>query len=322
MSENIQGLIADIGGTNARFALIIDNEITNEVILKCDSYKSFDKAIQAYFDQLSTTQNIKKFSFGIACPIKGGEIAMTNHPWKFSLSEIKNKFGFEKITAMNDFEAVAYSVPAMAEDYVHKIGDGVKEENRNMVVLGPGTGLGMATIIALDESGAFKVVPGEGSHGTMAARTQREFDVFNYLQKNKYTHVSAERVCSGKGILNLYDTIRILDNKMNKPALMPEQITDKALKKECEICEEALALMVRFLARVAANICLAVNAYGGVYVAGGIAPQLIDYIKSSDFREEFESKGNFRAYMEAVPTYIITHPYPAFEGLRQDILKD
>ena len=127
-------------------------------------------------------------------------------------------------------------------------------------------------------------------------------------------------VCSGKGLLNLYDTIRVLDDKMDRPALTPEQITKKAMDKSCEICVECLALMVRFLGRLASNMALMVNAYGGVYIAGGIAPQLIDYIKASDFRAEYWSKGRYKEYMRAIPTYIVTHPYVAFEGLRQDVL--
>lgn len=320
MSSEIQGLIADIGGTNARFAVVKGNQITQEIIFKCDSYGSFDAAIDAYLHQIGLKAAPKKFSFGIACPINGDEIAMTNHPWRFSLKAIKEKFGFSKLHAMNDFEAVAHAIPGLDAKYLEKIGNGEATAFGNKVVIGPGTGLGAAVLIARKDGTGYRVVPGEGGHVTMPARTQREYDIFDYLEHHKYSHVSGERVCSGKGLLNLYDTIRLLDKRDDLPALLPEEITKKAIKGECEVCKECLDLMVRFLARLASNMALMINAYGGVYITGGIAPQLLDYIKQSDFRKEYWSKGRFSDYMRAIPTYIVTHPYPAFEGLRQDII--
>ena len=156
----------------------------------------------------------------------------------------------------------------------------------------------------------------------MAARTEREFDIFQHMQTHKYSHVSAERVCSGKGLMNLYDTVRALDDKMDRPALTPEEISQKAQFGNCEICQEVMHLMFRFLGRVASNMVLNVNAYGGVYLAGGILPQILPALEASEFRLEFESKGNFRDYMKAIPAFVITHDYPAFEGLRRLVAKD
>ncbi|MAS87487.1 MAG: glucokinase [Micavibrio sp.] len=321
MRDTIQGLIADIGGTNARFALVnAAANITNEIILKCDSYSSINEAISAYLQQVDLKSAPKRASLAIAGPVKGDQINMTNHPWSFSIKALKDEFGFEKLTVMNDFEAVAFAIPFLEDKYLEKIGGGAAVELENKAVIGPGTGLGAALLIAKKDKSGFQVVPGEGGHVTMPARNQREFDIIHYLEHHKYSHVSGERVCSGKGLLNLYDTIRVLDDKMDRPALTPEQITKKAMDKSCEICVECLALMVRFLGRLASNMALMVNAYGGVYIAGGIAPQLIDYIKASDFRAEYWSKGRYKEYMRAIPTYIVTHPYVAFEGLRQDVL--
>ena len=322
MTNNYQGLIADIGGTNARFALITsDGKITNEIILKCDSYESLAAALRAYLHQVELETVPEKGCFAIAGPVRSDVIQMTNHPWSFSISAMKEEFGFKRLNIMNDFEAVAFAIPYLDKKYLEKIGGGDEVDFANKVVIGPGTGLGAAMVVAKKDSQGYQVVPGEGGHVTMPARTQREFDVFHYLEHHKYSHVSGERVCSGKGLLNMYDTIRVLDNRMDKPALTPEEITKRAMDKSCEICEECLALMIRFLGRLAANMALMINAYGGVYIAGGIAPQLIEYIRSSDFRAEYWSKGRYKEYMRAIPTYIVTHPYVAFEGLRQNILQ-
>lgn len=320
-NHNIQGLIADIGGTNARFALIKNGEISNEVIFKCDSYATFDAAIEAYLKQESLEEAPKKFSLAIAGPVNGDEIAMTNHVWSFSVNALKEKFAIETLNVMNDFEAVAFAIPYMQDEFLKKIGGGDAVAGKNKVVIGPGTGLGAAMLIARTNDTGYEVVGGEGGHVTMPARTQREFDIFQYLEHHKYSHVSGERVCSGKGLLNLYDTIRIIDERMDLPALLPEEITKKAMEGSCAVCKECLDIMVVCLGRLAANMALMINAYGGVYIAGGIAPQLIDYIKQSDFRKEYWSKGRYKDYMRAIPTYVVTHPYIAFEGLKHDILK-
>lgn len=316
-----QGLIADIGATNARFALVDEaGKITQEVILKCGSYPSFEQALQAYLKQRGLEACPKLVALAIAAPIKGDEVKMTNHQWSFSQRSVKEKFALDQLYVVNDFEAVALAVPGLTERHLHKVGGAEPIAERNIAVLGPGSGLGTAFLI-WQEEGCISV-SGEGQHATMAARTEREFQIFQHMQSHKYSHVSAERVCSGKGLMNLYDTVRALDNKMDKPALTPEEISQKAQFGNCEICQEVVHLMFRFLGRVASNMALTVNAYGGVYLAGGILPQMLPAFEASEFRFEFESKGNFRDYMKAIPAYVITHDYPAFEGLRRLVVTD
>lgn len=154
----------------------------------------------------------------------------------------------------------------------------------------------------------------------MPARTRREFDIFKTL-RHKYRHVSAERVCSGKGLKNIYDTIRIIDKRLDLPERTPEDISAAALDQRCDTCMESLDLMMGFLGTIAGNLALTIGAHGGVYLAGGIPAQLADYIATSRFREEFERKGRFEDYLKTIPTTIVTHDYPAFLGL-QNFIQD
>jgi glucokinase len=167
----------------------------------------------------------------------------------------------------------------------------------------------------------YRAVPGEGGHVTMASVNKREFDIFQQLLKDKYSHVSAERVCSGKGLVNIYNALRAIDGRNDLPELTPEEISSAALKGSCGLCKESLDLMMAFLGRVAGNLALTLGAHGGVYIAGGIVGQLGDYFDKSAFLAEFHAKGRFKDYLKAVPIRVIQHPFPAFVGLQADIVE-
>lgn len=312
------GLIADIGATNARFALAEPDGVAQEHILKCDDYPSIVDAAQAYLDMVEPTNMPEKASFAIAGPITGDRFTMTNNLWTFSVNETREALGLDEFHLINDFEAVAMAIPHLSPEDMRQIGTGKALPQKPKIVIGPGTGLGAGILVW--DGNRYMPVPSEGGHMMMPARTQREFDIFNYILTHKYTHVSAERVCSGKGLVNLYETMREMDGRDDLPADMTaEQISAAALDGSCDLCAEILDLMCGFLGRAAKNLALTLCAQGGVYIAGGIVNKLGDYFDNSRFREEFESAGRFREYLQDVPTFSVTHDYPAFVGLHADI---
>ena len=180
----------------------------------------------------------------------------------------------------------------------------------------------MASLVFDPQRGSYVAVPGEGAHATVPVNSAREFAVVEWLLRDKYSHVSVERVCSGKGLANLYGAIRAIDGRNAVPELAPEDITTRALSGECDVCREALTLMMGFLGRVAGNLALTINATGGIYFAGGILPKLgAGYVEGSRLRGSFTAKGRFTAYVDRIPTFLIEDPFLPLRGLRRYALE-
>lgn len=302
-------LVADIGGTHARFALADENGIHDPVVLKAADYAGPVEAARAYLSKQSRKPTIG--AFAIAGPITGDTLALTNIDWTFSVEKTKDALGLEKFSVINDFHAIALGI--LSADGIHKIGAGIPQDKGNIGIIGPGTGLGVASLVW---NGAhYTAVPCEGGHVTVPAVTQREFDVVTWLLNNKYHHVSAERVCSGKGLVNVYDALRGLDKK-TLPDLEPNDIANNALSATCDTCKETLDMMMAFLGRVAGNLALTLNATAGVYFAGGIFPKLGKaYIDTSALRSNFAAKGRHSGFVDTMPTYMVDDPLLAFKGL-------
>ncbi len=319
MQDNEAGLIADIGATNARFALADTKGVSEQTILQCADYPGIAEAVQDYLGRIGNPP-VRHASVAIAGPIKKDRFEMTNHLWSFSISETRQRLGLDTFHLMNDFEAIALAVPHLkaGQDY-RQVGDGAPAENAPIGVIGPGTGLGVGSLFW--QGGRYHAVPGEGGHVTMPAKTQRDLDIFQWLLGSKYHHVSAERVCSGKGLVNVYNALRGLDGRDDLPDLEPKEISMRALSGECALCAEALDLMMGFLGTVAGNLALTLGAHGGIYIAGGIALKLGDYFDNSRFRQEFAAKGRFSDYMSGIPTYLITNKFAAFIGLHADLVR-
>lgn len=309
------GLIADIGGTNARFALADADGYHDEKILACDDYPNIDDAISVYLKEIGV--KVTHAAVAVAGPVAGDWFEMTNNPWKFSQQDVSRKIGLESFHLYNDFEAIAMAIPHITDDHLVKIGGGEKKPQRTMGVVGPGTGLGVASLFW--DGAQYRPNPCEGGHITMPAKTQREFDIFRTL-KYKYTHVSAERVCSGKGMTNVYNAIRILDGRDDILAdLDPALIGKQGLDGSCPVCVETLDKMMGFLGTIASNLAVSIGAFGGIYIAGGIPAKLGDTFINSRFRTQFEDKGRMSDYLKDIPTFLITHPMIAFVGLQASL---
>jgi glucokinase len=213
---------------------------------------------------------------------------------------------------INDFQAVALSLPALKPHDLVAIGRGKIAEGAPKAVLGPGTGLGVACLAR--SSADPIIITSEGGHATLTGTCDREDRIIQYL-RGKFGHVSAERAISGGGLENLYEAIATVDGLLVDPQSAVE-ITRRALARDCEIAYEALSTFCAFLGSFAGNLALTFGAKGGVYIAGGISPRILNFLAGSEFRSRFESKGRFRSYLEATPSYVIIHPAAAFLGLQ------
>jgi glucokinase len=297
-----------------------DQSIRDEVILKVDDFKSPVAAAQSYLARIGASAAPRNGAFAVAAPetqLQTPSFTLTNNRWRFSIEEIRRALGFERFSVINDFHALALGVLEADPASIHRIGGGIEGRKATKAVIGPGTGLGVASLIFDPQHDRYLVAPGEGGHVTFPATNAREFALVEWLLRSgRYTHVSAERVCSGKGLVNVYDAIRGVDGAKSLPDLEPEEITARALEKRCAACSEALTLMIAFLGRIAGNLALTILAAGGVYFAGGILPKLgVSYLQNSRLRGEFTAKGRFTAFADEIPTYLVTDPFLALRGL-------
>ncbi len=305
-------ILADIGGTNARFARLRDGRIGARRQVRVADYPSLSSALRAYLASVDSGPAPKRMAVAAAGPVAGGKVSLTNSPWRISTAALRATFKFKDVILVNDFAAVARAVPHLSKTHTVVIGGRRAAPEAPVAVLGPGTGLGVAGLVP-GPAGP-QVLVTEGGHVTMAPSDARESAILEHL-RGRFGHVSVERVLSGDGLVNLYQAIAALDDRPVE-ALDPAQITERAVAGSCRICGAALATFCAMLGTVAGNLALTLGARGGVYLAGGMVPRFVPYLAASAFRDRFENKGRFRAYLAAIPVRVIVHPDPAFIGLR------
>lgn len=306
-------LLGDVGGTNARFAWqsAPDAEPDDVAVYPCAGYDTLLAAISHYL-QSKGKPTPAACAIGIANPITGDRVKMTNHHWSFSIAQLKIQLGVARLVVINDFTALALALPSLPAADLHQIGRGKAMQGSNIALLGAGTGLGVSGLVA-SHSGQQMPVTGEGGHVTLAAHDDHEAAVVQHLRQ-RFGHVSAERVLSGPGLVNLYQTLCALAAHQAEP-LDAATIIARARTGEDAQCATALDLFFNFLGSVAGDLALTLGACGGVYIGGGIVPRLITELERSSFRDRFESKGRFRDYLRDIPTKVITTSVsPAFRG--------
>jgi glucokinase len=308
----MQFLLGDIGGTNARFALLTGDTLGRiEPVIAAD-YPSVGDAIEAFLSRQHVKPSVTTALLAVAGPTDGESCMITNSPWAIEGAQLRAAFGLSAVRLINDFEAVALSLPHLAGDDLFALGGGTRVAGEPMVVLGPGTGFGAAALIHRD--GRAIPIATEGGHNTLAAGNKREDAIIEYL-RGRFGHVSVERAVSGMGLENLYNAIAAIDG-LSVPRLDPTGITREGLSDACPVARFALETFCAMLGSVAGNFALTFRACGGVYIAGGIAPRMPDFLADSEFRARFEGKGRFRDYLQRIPTSIIMHPNPSFPGLK------
>jgi len=316
-SPSFPRLLGDIGGTNARFALQESaGAAPSQVVTYASAdHASFDAALAAYIAGIQGPRPLQA-AVGIANPIVGDQVKMTNFHWSFSIEAVRRALGFERLLLINDFTALALSLPALQPEHLRRIGGGEPDPGAAVGLVGPGTGLGVSGLLRVD--GGRRVVPlgGEGGHVSLAPATQRE-DALVAALRDKFGHASAERALSGSGLVNLYEALCGLD-KARARALDPAGVSTEALAGRDAHCVEAVEIFFALLGGVCGNLALTLGARGGMYVGGGIVPRLGDWIDRSAFRERFVAKGRFRAYLEQMPTWLIhAETSPALIGAAQ-----
>ncbi|HKM97401.1 MAG TPA: glucokinase [Buttiauxella sp.] len=303
-------LVGDVGGTNARLALcnVENGDITQAKTYSGLDFPSLEAVVVHYLKEHNVS--VTDGCIAIACPITGDWVAMTNHTWAFSTAEMKKNLGFEHLEIINDFTAVSMAIPALKEEHLIKFGGGEPVEGKPIAVYGAGTGLGVAHLVHVDKR--WVSLPGEGGHVDFAPNSEEEGIILEEL-RTEIGHVSAERVLSGPGLVNLYRAIVKSDGR-EPEGYKPKDITEKALEDSCTDCRRALSLFCVILGRFGGNLALNLGTFGGVYIAGGIVPRFLEFFKASGFRGGFEDKGRFKEYVHNIPVYLIVHDQPGLLG--------
>jgi glucokinase len=310
------GLIADVGGTNVRFALVDDDAAPQRAAsLVSADYPDLSSAIRAFLADAAPAHPPARAAIAVASPITGDHVALTNNDWSFSRRELQAEFGLSSLCVMNDFAALALAVPALGDADRLKIGGGAPAHNAPIAVIGPGTGLGVSGLVPSDNG--WVVLETEGGHATLATRDAREHAVAAELAR-RFGHVSFERAVSGPGLANLREALVAIDGAPGDP-LSPDQVTEAALDGSDAPSVEAFDMFCAMLGTAAGNLALTLGALGGVYIGGGILPRLGAALAGSRFRARFEDKGRFRTYMEAIPSYVITRDNPTLCGLARQL---
>jgi glucokinase len=312
MSSSVEHiLLGDIGATNARFALLSNGNLNAISSFEVAKFRQFKDVLANFVTEHCHKMKIHQALLAIAGPVTGERVPLTNSSWVIDPHELQTDFGLQ-VRIMNDFEAVALSLPSLTSTDLAEIGDARPEAAAPMAVLGPGSGLGVACLVVRSERRV--VISSEGGHATLAPICEQEDRIVAHLRE-RFGHVSAERVISGSGLENIYQAITALEGLKIRPQSATE-ITKNAMSGECQVARRSLDAFCAFLGSFAGNVALTFGARGGVYIAGGISPRILDFLVRSDFRKRFEAKGRFQSYLEAIPSYVITHPAAALIGLK------
>jgi glucokinase len=303
-------LIGDIGGTNARFALVPDREARLREFrsVATADFTTIEDAIASVL--AGSGQKPRAAIIDVAGPITGNAVHLTNADWLIKPHEVMERLKIENVILLNDFEALALALTALKAEDLASIGGGAATSGAK-VVLGPGTGLGVGALI--EAAGLWIPVPGEGGHVTLGPAEPDEFSIWANIEP-EMGRISAETILCGRGLVNLYRAVALTDGR--DPLLTtPADITKVALDRSDPIAVKTVSLWTRLLGRVAGDMALVFMARGGAYVAGGIPPRILPFIREGDFRRAFEEKAPHQAVMAAIPSYVVVGENPALHGL-------
>jgi glucokinase len=318
-------LVADIGGSNARFGWMpaTGDAVMHVRKLPVEDFATPTQAAQTYLRDLQRELGTaylapRRAAFAVATAVGGDRVNLTNSAWSFSRSAVQSELGLDKFLVLNDFEALAFSLPALKASQLRAHNGAMPSARGTLAVIGPGTGLGVAGLTETRHGWA--VIPGEGGHATLSAANDFESAVLSRVRKD-FPHVSAERLLSGIGLPNLHTA---LADVMGKPAgrLTAEEIVDQGVARADALCDQTIDVFCAFLGSFAGNVALTMGARGGVYIGGGIVPRFGERFFQSAFRERFEAKGRFQSYLAAVPTALITDTLAALSGAAVAIERD
>ncbi len=313
-STNLEStkLVGDIGGTNARFALVDEQHNPNLAqVYPADQYDSLSDVINQYLHDLGAEPPTAA-AIAVATRVLGDKIDFTNNErWSFSTKDLAAQIGVPDLHVVNDFTALALAVPHLPDSQLEQVGQGRAKPQEPIGVIGPGTGCGVSGLIPVSAE-QWRALNSEGGHCSASVSTEREMAVFARFTA-RFGHVSFERFLSGPGLVNIVTALREIDGAKAQQ-ISPEMVTRDGLSGADPHCAEALDIFCALLGSYAGDLSLMLGASGGVYVGGGIVPRLGDFFTQSQFRSRFENKGRVSDELVDVPTFVIKDPYPGLRG--------
>lgn len=299
--------MADIGGSNARFAVhdLESGELREVYRYLVSEIAEFDQALEQFLGEVMAAAHWSPLPtatcMGVACPTAGDVLHITNSPWRIDRKRLEARLQQGHIEIINDFAAVGYAITGLAPGDWHPLGGGKAVEAGPIALLGPGTGLGVGCIVPV--GAGYQVIEGEGGHADFAPIDAEEIAVFNILAR-RYGRVSIERLLSGSGIVDIYQAQAQLQDE-TAIYKTPAEVTAAAVNDSCALAQQSLAMFCQILGSVAGNLALTFGARGGVYIAGGIAPRILGFLENSQCRQRFDAKGRFRSYLENIPLRVV-----------------
>jgi glucokinase len=305
-------LLADIGGTYARFTLeSAPGVFERAATLRCADHEDFHAAVKAYLATLPPGR-IAHAAVAIANPVEGDRVQMTNYHWQFSIEAMREQLGFDTLVVVNDFTALAMALPRLALTDKRQVGGGQARERSVIGILGSGSGLGVSGLIPADDG--YIALGTEGGHTSFSPRDERELAILNFAWKS-LPHVSFERLLSGPGLELIYRALADRAGARAAQGLSAPEITRRGLAGSDPLCFETLDAFCAMLGTAAANLAVTLGALGGIYIGGGIVPRLGEHFDRSSFRRRFEDKGRFSDYLAQIPTWVITAENATFHGV-------
>jgi glucokinase len=312
-------LVADVGGTNARFGWVAQagGPVQHVRKLATADHAGPAEAAAAYLaglaQELGSAVIPRRAALAVATAVQGDEVRLTNSAWQFSRRTLQQALGLDVLLVLNDFEALALSLPRLKADQLRAWGQPLPAPQGTLAVIGPGTGLGVAGVA--QTAHGWVALPGEGGHATLAPIDDFESRLLQHV-RHVHAHVSAERLLSGIGLPVLYDAVAtVLGHSV--PPMTAAAIVERGVAGTDALCSSTVDTFCALLGSFAGNVALTLGARGGVYIGGGIVPRFGERFFQSAFRERFESKGRFRGYLEAIPTALITDTLAALTGAAQ-----
>lgn len=326
-------LVGDVGGTKTNVALLeSDGRAVGAVVAQqkfaSAGYDSLEKIV-AEFLASAGQPRLTRACFGVAGPVMDGRVDATNLKWDVSAAALSRALGIEHVNIINDLEATAYGIEALAPHQLYTLNEGRPTRGGHRALIAAGTGLGMASIVWHEDH--YHPVPSEGGHMDFAPRNRLEVEMFNYLLKNEEFggHVSYERILSGPGLFTVYSFLRDI-RFAEEPGWLAAEMGDNdaaaaisraALEKKSELAMKALDMFVEIYGAMAGNLALLMIATGGCYVGGGIAPKIIEKLKDGTFMQSFTAKGRFQTLLTAMPVHVILDDKTALYGAARQALQ-
>ena len=316
MKPQHAGLVGDVGGTNARFALVdTEGRVRNLHVFEAKNYASLTEVIAEYLERTVGRKRPPRAVVAVAGPVLDGEIEFTNLDWQVSEGDLLATFEFEAVKLINDFAGQALACPLLTADDLRPLGPRLRGgSDCPMVVMGAGTGFGVAGLARGDRGDL--ALATEGGHAAFAPTDDVEYAAWKRL-KAAHGRVSIERLLSGQGLYDLYLTLA--EMKGAQAFLADQRAVMEAGNAGDELAAETLDRFCGILGSVAGDLALTFGARGGVFISGGIAPRMAERLATGSFRERFEAKGRLKPYLEQIPTSLVLHPYPAIIGAAREL---